>query len=53
MILTLSGDVSSVKRHWLKGQDMNGADYDARTALHLGKLFKFEINDLMNNLSGL
>ena len=30
-----NGDISAVKRHWLGGQDMNGADYDNRTALHL------------------
>lgn len=30
-----NGDLSSVKRHWLGGQDMDGTDYDERTPLHI------------------
>ena len=35
MIPYSSGDLTSVRQHWLKGHEMGAADYDGRTALHL------------------
>jgi len=35
LFATTSGDLAAIKRHYLQGVDLDAADYDGRTALHV------------------